>query len=136
MGRRSGAPRDALSEAQTIQIEASRLGFDWEEAGAVLAKVREEVREIEVALAAGDAEHARKEVGDLLFSAVNLARFLDADAAAELRKTSRRFSERFAKVKETFIGAGRDMRECSLEELDRVWERIKKDLDGFSEIQV
>ena len=70
VGRRSGAPRDALSEARTIQMEASRLGFDWEEVGAVLAKVREEVREIEAALAAGDAAHARKEVGDLLFSAV------------------------------------------------------------------
>ena len=116
---------DALDEARTIQIEASEVGFDWSHVPDVIAKVREEIDEIEKALERGDGVHAKVELGDLLFSAVNLSRFLDANPVEELRKANRKFLARFARLKEVVRESGRDMAACSLEELDEVWERIK-----------
>jgi len=117
---------EALREAWEIQRKASAVGFDWSDVKDVIAKVREEVAEIEEALAREDGEHAKREVGDLLFTGVNLARFVDADAVEELRRANERFRSRFAKVEEAIQQSGRSMVECTLEELDAMWERVKE----------
>lgn len=116
---------DPLRAAWVIQSDASELGFDWPDISGVFAKVREETEEIAEALNAGDREHAKRELGDLLFAAVNLARFLDADPDEELARANARFAERFAIVKRVFAERGIVMRECPLEELDVVWEQAK-----------
>jgi len=122
-----GAP-ESLTESLLIQARASEKGFDWDDVRGVLDKVGEEVAEIEDALRQGDAEHARRELGDLLFAVVNLARFLEADPSSELREANRRFSERFNKLETALERKGISMRSCTLEELDVVWEEIKKEL--------
>lgn len=121
---------DAIQEAHAIHEKASAAGFDWTEVAGVLAKVREEVLEIEDALLAGDEEHAHRELGDLLFSAVNLARFLGADPSAELRRATARFAARFHALQYEARRRGLDMQKCSLEQLDVIWEEIKVKQEG------
>src|SRR5947209_10708998 len=86
----------ALTRALKLQEKASRVGFDWNDPRAVLAKIREEADEIEAALDAGDKSHAATEAGDLLFAAVNIALHLDADPVSTLRMTNQQFERRFA----------------------------------------
>lgn len=117
--------RDALTASWAIQADASKRGFDWPEISGVLAKVREEIGEIESAVEEWDAEAAKRELGDLLFATVNLARFLDADPAVELDRANRRFVERYELLKAELDQAGRQMEACTLAELDEVWERVK-----------
>ena len=116
---------DALQDAHRLHEKASAAGFDWSDISGVLAKVREEVKEIEDALDAQDVGHARRELGDLLFSAVNLARFLKADPSAELRRASARFAARFQALEAEAARRGIDMQTASLDELDVIWEEIK-----------
>ncbi len=118
---------NALSLAWDIQVEAAKVGFDWPDVGGVFAKLREEVAEIESALAEQQPEKARAELGDLLFSAVNLARFLEADPAAELRRTNEKFLRRFAEVTKRVNRTGRRTGECTLEELDVFWDQVKRE---------
>lgn len=122
---RDPLPSNPLLDALTIQRNAAALGFDWPDVSGVMAKVREETDEVEQALAAQDANAARHELGDLLFSAVNLARFVDADPVEALQKANARFEERFSKVKAEVRRRGRLMEECDLAELDAIWESIK-----------
>jgi len=117
---------DALRTSWTIQEEASSVGFDWPDITGVFNKVEEELGEIRHAWNAGDPEHARRELGDLLFATVNLARFLDTDPSAELERANQRFEQRFNMLKEDLREEGRAMERCTLEELDVVWERVKK----------
>jgi len=104
------------------------MGFDWPDIAGVFEKVREELGEIEAALAAGDVPHARRELGDVMFAVVNLGRFLGADPAAELARTNRRFLRRFDLLKRYLREEGRRVEDCTLEELDAVWTRAKKAL--------
>lgn len=117
---------NALSESQRIQDAASALGFDWPDIEGVFDKVHEELDEIRQALAEGDAEQARREIGDVLFAAVNLARFLGAEASDELTRTNNRFSTRFSMVKRLAAERNWDMRTRSLDELDQLWNEAKK----------
>lgn len=117
---------DPLQRAWRVHCSASALGFDWPEISGVFEKVREELSEIEHAWAGGDRAHARQELGDLLFATINLARFLEADPGAELIEATARFGRRFELLKEEVLREGRKVEECSLEELDAVWERVKK----------
>lgn len=119
---------DPLAQAWAIQAAAAVRGFDWSDVADVVAKVKEETREIEDALASADAEGARRELGDLLFAAVNLARFLDADPVEELHRANARFSTRFALLDEELQRTGRVMEQCSLAEMDEVWEQVKRRL--------
>ena len=98
----------ALTRALKLQDKASKVGFDWNDPRAVLRKIREEADEIEAALD-GDAEQKRpREVGDLLFAAVNLARHLRADPEAVLRQTNQKFERRFAAIEQRAGGARQD----------------------------
>lgn len=121
--------RDALLESLEIQGAASREGFDWPAVAGVLDKVEEEIAEIREALAAGDVAHARRELGDLLLVAVNLGRFLGADPAAELRSATRRFANRFDHLKTALAADGKSIADCTLDELEDCWQRIKTSAD-------
>ena len=123
-----GVPKNlpALVRAQRLQVKAGRVGFDWGEWSAAWAKVREEVAELDGVVAHGDAARIRDEVGDLLFSIVNVARLLGVDAEDSLRQAADKFTRRFKEVEAEMRAEGRTVSDVSLEELDRSWERAKR----------
>jgi ATP diphosphatase len=125
-GSLAGIPASlpALLRAFKLQAKAAKLGFDWNDPLAVLAKIREEVDEIEAALAGGQREVAG-EIGDLLFAVVNLARHVDADPEAGLRATNIKFERRFAAVERALATAGKAPLEATLAEMDALWEAAK-----------
>jgi len=118
--------RPPLARARELQKTAARHGFDWENAGEVLAKLAEEAEELEVALAAEDgAAHAAEELGDLLFTCVNLARHLQADPDAALRAANLKFERRFRELESRIAEQGRTLDEASMEEMESLWQQIK-----------
>jgi len=132
-----GVPRHlpALLRAQRIQERASQKGFDWDELSGPLEKVTEEVEEVRQAWAEmggvdGADEEARErleeEYGDLLFSLVNAARFLNIAPEDALRLAVGKFESRFRQVEHIFRERGTELEDASLEEMDRVWEQVKE----------
>lgn len=115
----------ALLKAQTVQKKAARAGFDWPDVEPVYAKIEEEAGEIREAVAGGNAAEVEAEVGDLLFSVVNLARKLGVDAETALEGSTKRFARRFRNIEQVLEGEGRRMEDVALEELDGIWERSK-----------
>ncbi len=111
----------ALSRAQEIQSRAARLGFDWPAAEGVWDKVHEELDELR---GAGESER-EPEFGDVLFSLVNLARWLHVDAESALRSANRRFVERFEAMRRLAQARGQSLEQMTLEEMDRLWEEVK-----------
>ena len=120
----------ALLRAQRLQVKAARLGFDWPTWQGAWAKVREETAEMEDALGSGDGTRIREELGDLLFSMVNVARLLDIDAEDTLRRAATKFTRRFREVEADMVAAGTTVREASAEQLDRAWEAAKAQEPG------
>ena len=116
----------ALLKADKIQRQASRVGFDWKHVNDVVAKVEEELRELKAALAAGDRRHFAEELGDLLFATVNLARFEKFDPEDLLNQTIHKFVRRFQHIERTLHQRGRRLEDCSLAELDALWETAKR----------
>ncbi len=110
----------ALVEAEKIGHKAAATGFEWPDISGVLDKLQEEAAELARAQVSGDREHIEHELGDLLFTVVNLARFLKVDPEQALRKTNARFRRRFAYV-ETEMGEG-----ASLEKMEELWHRAKR----------
>lgn len=123
----SGVPTHlpALLRAHKVSEKASRVGFDWEHSDQVFAKVIEELHEFEEAWAGGDPQRMEDELGDLLFSIVNLGRFLALNPEEALRKTITRFQRRFSYVEESLHAQGKQMQDTSLEEMDKLWEQAK-----------
>ncbi|XGA78792.1 nucleoside triphosphate pyrophosphohydrolase [Halomonas sp. CH40] len=115
----------ALSRASKLTKRAARVGFDWPDSRGVLAKIREELAEVEEALEAGDDAHVREEVGDLLFAVTNLARTLKADPEQCLRATNGKFERRFRYVEEALAAAGQPLAEASLDEMETHWQAAK-----------
>jgi nucleoside triphosphate diphosphatase len=115
----------ALTRAVKLQKRAARVGFDWTEAGPILAKLREELGELEAAHAAGDPAATEAELGDLLFTVANLARRLDVDPEAALRGTNARFEARFRRMEALAGERGRALKELDLEEQDALWDEAK-----------
>ena len=115
----------ALTRALKLQAKAGKVGFDWNDPLAVLAKIREEADEIERELAAGNRGTAATEVGDLLFAVVNLARHLDVDPEAMLRATNRKFERRFAMIERALADRGKTPQAATLEEMDELWNEAK-----------
>ena len=115
----------ALTRALKLQNKAGSVGFDWNDVRAVLAKIREEADEIEAALDAGDRADAAKEVGDLLFAVVNLARHLAADPEGVLRATNLKFERRFAAIERALAARGKRPQDATLREMDALWEAAK-----------
>jgi len=122
----------ALTRAHKLQKRAARSGFDWDEARQVLGKVREEIGEIEEEMANnGTSDRLEDEVGDLLFSGVNLARKLGIDPEAALRRGNRKFEQRFRHMEAEFEEAGDiSLAEASLDEMTAFWEASKTKLSG------
>ena len=115
----------ALTRALKLQAKAGKVGFDWNDPLAVLAKIREEADEIEHELAAGDRAAAAAEIGDLLFAGVNLARHLDVDPEAVLRATNGKFERRFAAIERALADRGKTPQTATLEEMEDLWNQAK-----------
>jgi MazG family protein len=122
-----GVPRSlpALLRAYRVQEKAAGVGFDWEKVEHVLDKVREEIEELKVARAEGKAEEIESELGDLLFSLVNLARFWKISPEDALRGTTEKFIRRFNYIEEQLKAKGKDVHKSTLEEMDQLWEEAK-----------
>jgi len=117
----------ALMRATELQKKAAKVGFDWETPGQVLPKVREELDEVAGAMAAGDSAHTATEIGDLLFSVVNLARKLKIDPEAALADANRKFTRRFERVEQHFSSGGKRLGDptTTLAEMDSAWDAVK-----------
>lgn len=123
----SGLPSglDPLLRAHRMQEKLSGVGFDWEDAEGARLKVAEELEELRVALERGDLREVMDEAGDLLFTAVNLARLAGVHASNALARTNRKVEARFRRVEELARADGKRVAEMSLEELDALWDAVK-----------
>ena len=115
----------ALARAQSISRRAAHLGFEWPGIEQVWQKVDEEMRELKEAAASGDKTRSGEELGDLLFTMVNIARFLDVEAEEVLAQTVDRFTRRFHHIEAKLQEANKSFDQSSLEEMDRFWEEAK-----------
>ena len=124
----SGVPKTlpALVKSIRLQEKSKQVGFEWNNAQEVWAKVEEEQRELQEAVLSGDQAHVEEEFGDLMFSMINYARFLHIDAEAALEQTNRKFIQRFTKMEEAVTLSGKQMSDLSLAELDAIWNTVKK----------
>ena len=116
----------ALSRAEKLTRRAARVGFDWPETKQVVAKIREELAEVEEAIDAGRKADIADEIGDLLFSVANLARHCDVDAEAALRGTNSKFVRRFRAIERALSESGREIDGCSLDEMETLWVEAKR----------
>src|SRR5579863_9491975 len=115
----------ALTRAVKLSKRAARVGFVWPSAAEVLAKLHEEVAELEAEIAAGDIAKAREELGDVLFVCANLARELDVDPEASLRTTNAKFVRRFKFIEAALAARGSSPEASTLEEMDALWDAAK-----------
>jgi MazG family protein len=122
----------ATLTAYELGLRASEVGFDWKKAEDVLEKVEEEIRELRRELnreADNRSSRLEEEVGDLLFAVANLARFLRSDPESCLRRANQKFMRRFQALEKEMATRGRNLRECSLEEMESVWSELKSHED-------
>lgn len=122
-----GVPKEfpALMRAEKIQKKAAKVGFDWEERKDVLAKIKEELEELEEALALAEPLREREELGDLLFAVVNLARFQNIDPEFALQEATAKFIERFRFLEEHSQEKDLSLAEMTLTEMDALWDQAK-----------
>ena len=113
-----------LIRAEKVQHKAAKVGFDWDDVSGALEKVREETAEVARAVA-GDGDPS-EELGDLLFAAVNVARFLKTDPEEAISRTTDKFIRRFAQVEQAARDAGKDLADMSLAEMDALWDAAKQ----------
>ncbi len=114
----------SLMRAEKVQKKAAKVGFDWSELPPVIAKVREEIAEIEDAI--GDPDKLEDEVGDLLFAVVNLARKLKVDGEVALQRATDKFIARFQKVEVLAAARGLGLHDLTLAEMDVIWDEVKR----------
>ena len=129
----SGVPRNlpALARAHKMQKKEARVGFDWPSIDGVVAKIDEELAEVKESLAEGaSSDEVASEIGDVLFSVVNLSRSLEHVAEECLTRTVRKFERRFGRIEDWLAAEGRTVDQCTLGELDRLWERAKREERG------
>jgi MazG family protein len=117
----------ALARAQKISTRAAKAGFDWKSAGDVRTKVLEELEELTRAVDSGSNKAVEEEMGDILFALVNLARHLEVDAEVALTAAIEKFSKRFRHIERVLEAEGRTVKEADMEELDRLWEKAKRE---------
>lgn len=118
----------ATLEAYELGVRASEVGFDWVKVEDLLDKIGEELRELRQELPvrpANDVRRAEEEVGDLLFAAANLARYLQSDPESCLRRANQKFKRRFQALEQEVAGRGKQVRDLSARELDEIWEALK-----------
>ena len=121
-------PRElpALMRADKVQGKAKKLGFDWPDVSGALDKLEEETAELKEAIASGQQDEISMELGDLLFSAVNVSRFVQCDAEEALTASTDKFIERFRKLEVLAAERGLDLETASLAEMDALWDEIKQ----------
>ena len=117
----------ALSRAQKLQKRAANVGFDWPNLAPALAKITEETEELHQALENNDADNALEEIGDLMFSCVNVVRHLKADSEQLLRRANDKFEARFRKIENMLDKQGIHWEDTDLSQLDQLWELAKRD---------
>ena len=124
----SGVPKSlpAVVKATRIQDKARQVGFEWENKEDVWKKVEEEIGELHEAVAKNDIDHIEEEFGDVMFSMINYARFLQIDAEGVLEKTNKKFISRFTSMEEEANSQGRQLADMSLSEMDDLWNKIKR----------
>jgi len=122
-GVSAGLP--ATLEGLQLTRKAARIGFDWDDASGVIAKMREEAKELETALNSGDQQKTEEELGDLLFAAINLARFLQVDPEIALKRANAKFSRRFRAMEARARESGRAFKDLAREEMESLWDATK-----------
>ncbi len=123
----SGVPKSlpSMVKAMRLQEKAKQVGFEWETKEQVWEKVEEENKELLEAVASGDVNKMEDELGDVFFSLINFARFLQLDAENALERTNKKFISRFTKMETEALKEGKHLHDMSLEEMDAIWNRIK-----------
>ncbi len=123
-----GLPKDlpALMTAKKLQSRAAKVGFDWPDVSGVIDKVKEEADELQHEINEHNYDLMEAEIGDLLFSIVNLARFCKVDPERALRRTNAKFRQRFSAIERAAGQQGRNLSDMSLGEMDAIWEAAKK----------
>ena len=124
----SGVPKalPALIKAMRLQEKAKQVGFEWENKEQVWQKVEEEIEELNGAIAQKDQKKIEEEFGDVVFSMVNFARFLNVDAENALELTNKKFIERFTQMEQTALAKGMNLNDMTLEQMDAIWNEIKQ----------
>lgn len=115
----------ALSKAYLVQKRVAKVGFEWDDISGVVAKLEEELAEVKEAMALKDPDAIREELGDLLFSTVNLSRTLGHESEELLNENIQKFMRRFQGLENRLHAEGREMEGCSIDELEAVWQAVK-----------
>lgn len=123
-----GVPRSlpATVKAIRLQEKAKQVGFEWDTTAQVWDKVKEEMEELQEAIAKNDIDNIEEEYGDLVFSLVNYARFLQIDAETALERTNKKFIKRFTQMESEAISRGKNLADMSLDEMDGIWNEVKR----------
>lgn len=123
-----GVPRSLPSMVKAIRLQekSKQVGFEWENAEQVWHKVEEEIGELKEAVGKGTADEIEEELGDVFFSLVNYARFLQVDAENALERTNKKFMNRFLRMESLAMSENKNLQDMSLEEMDQLWDRIKQ----------
>lgn len=122
-----GVPKSlpAMVKAMRLQDKAKQVGFEWDTKEQVWDKVEEENKELLEAVASGDKDKMEDELGDVFFSLINFARFLQLDAENALERTNKKFINRFTKMETEALNEGKQLHDMTLDEMDTIWNRIK-----------
>lgn len=122
-----GVPKSlpAMVKAMRLQDKAKQVGFEWDTKEQVWDKVEEENKELLEAIASGDKDKMEDELGDVFFSLINFARFLQLDAENALERTNKKFINRFTKMETEALNEGKQLHDMTLDEMDAIWNRIK-----------
>ena len=120
----------AVVKATRLQEKARQVGFEWDNKEQVWDKVKEEMDELKAVVKSHNQDEIENELGDVLFSLINYARFLRVDAESALEKTNKKFIRRFTEMERRAIENGKELSEMSLEEMDAIWDAIKKQTRG------
>lgn len=116
----------ALIRAKKVQKKAAQVGFDWNDISGALDKLSEEIEELKDAISLNKSDSIEEEFGDLLFSCVNVSRFLKIDAEDALQKATNKFISRFEKIEKMAGNMGKELSDMTLSEMDAIWDMIKK----------
>lgn len=124
----SGVPKSlpAMTKALRLQEKARQVGFEWKIVSQVKDKINEELNELDEVIHANDPSKIEDEFGDVFFSLINYARYLNVDPENALEKTNQKFQRRFMLMENQLVNSGKALNDCSLEEMDSIWNEIKK----------